>query len=181
MRPEVIGYLKSIGISDQGILYLVACRMNLECQIDDEQFMLLIKEGIIERDYNKNTVNVIIPIFISDKEELNLEGIARMVNISEEIERRVDEYRMLFKGIRAGSIGTKKDIKLLLLSWFTANDNYTFNDVLTATRHYIDTEDPKYISNADNFISTIKNGKVVSKLLIVLEDLQLGVIKKEFN
>ena len=181
MRPEVISYLKSIGVSDQAILYLVACKSNLECQITDEQFILLIKENIIERDYSNNTVRVLIPLFLTDEEQDNIHDIAKILNISEEIEHRVDEYRMLFKGIRAGSIGTKKDIKQLLQSWFSSNLNYTFDDVLTATRHYIETEDQKYISNADNFITTIKNGKTVSKLSIVLEDLQLGILQKIFK
>lgn len=181
MRPEVIEYLYSIGIEDQGILFLVACKSNLQCQISESQFSILIKEHIIERNYENNSINVLIPLFISDKDELKIEDIARLTNLREEIDRRVDEYRSLFKGIRAGSIGTKNNIKMLLQSWFNNNKEYDFNDVLSATRFYIETEDPKYVSNADNFISTIKNGKHISKLLMVLEDLQLGVLQKNFK
>jgi len=183
MRHDIIEYLKSIGCTEQTILFLIGTKLNFNVTVDDDQFVILIKHNIVERDYNNNLIKVKIPLFSDDKDNFDIkDDVYRIVNINNEVENRVSEYRSLFRGIRAGGIGSVNVVKTLLISWLIKNKEYTFNDILKATEYYVSNEDKKFISNADNFIFSIdKNGNTVSKLLMVIEDIKLGTIEKNFN
>lgn len=92
-----------------------------------------------------------------------------------EFEVNVDEYRALFKGVRRGSMGDKSIVKDYLQRFMSENPEYSFEDILEVTREYVRGE---YVSNADNFIYKIKDGKNTSMLRMCLEE---GIINNNNN
>ena len=116
-------YLKSLGFDDSVLLFLIACKLELQCTIDDKDFAKLIQEGIITRDYisDRKTIKVLIPLFEGE----NGDKILDISNISFDIEI----YRKLFKGIRLGSMGNKDSCYNNMVRWLVNNPEYTFDDI----------------------------------------------------
>ena len=80
----------------------------------------------------------------------------------------------MFKGIRTGSIGIKSKV-IDLLTQFCLQHNKSFDDILIATKVYMQYTETKLISNADNFISKLdKDGNEISLLLMALEEQSFG-------
>lgn len=73
--------------------------------------------------------------------------------INSEIETRIKEYRNLWKGLKAGSMGSAKSCKQKLTRWMQENPEYTFDDILNAAELYIlSINDLRYLQNAEFFI-----------------------------
>lgn len=159
-------YLQSLGFDDSVLLFLVACKLELQSTIGDKEFGKLIEHGVIARDYiaDSKTIKVLIPIFEGEDGD-------KMLDISN-ISFDIDIYRKLFKGIRIGSMGNKETCHSNMIRWLVNNNEYIFDDVLLAVNYYIQNTDRQYISKADNFIyaDDIK-GKEFSRLTMVLEDM----------
>lgn len=175
-------FLLSLGLEDC-LIFLVCCKLDIDYQIEESLFNKLIKNKIIERDYQNEKIVVNIPIFDFEEQTLNLnEKDEKILLLFEEIENRIDEYRGMFKGIRPKSIGDKKQCLDNLKAWVLKNPNYSFEDILRATRFYIENTETKFISNADNFIFKYDSfGKPVSSLSTILEAINMGVIEKGFS
>ncbi len=159
-------YLRSLGFDDSVLLFLVACKLELQCTIDDKEFGRLIQKEIIARDYisDNKTIKVLIPLFEGEDGDKMLD----ISNISFDIET----YRKLFKGIRLGSMGNKESCHSNMVRWLVNNPEYTFDDVLSAANYYIQNTDRQYISKADNFIyADDVKGKEFSRLSMVIEDM----------
>jgi hypothetical protein len=170
--------IKNLGYREDIILYLIACRLNIDTVIDDDIFISLIKNNIIERDYINEKIIVKIPLFEDDEIEFIPNKFDNIKNISE----RIDEYRSKFKGIRTKSIGDKNTTVDKMTAWLLKNPNFTYEDVLEATDFYIQNTEPQYISNADNFIFNYDTkGNLVSGLSIVIDTIRMGTLEKRFN
>jgi len=170
LHPKLKDYLEALDLKE-ALLFLIACRFDVHCDLDDDLFRDLIKHGIIERDYIQGKILVKIPILENDVAEMPMHNIE---SVNEIVTDRVDEYRKLFAGIRNGSIGVKKQIKDLLVRWLIINPEYSFDDIIDATIDYLENTPREYISNADNFLFKIdKNGREISMLLMQLEKIQM--------
>ena len=112
-------------------------------QINETQFLLALqqayKEKLIERSYNKP--NQVL---------------------------RVEAYRALFSkggngkvGLKTGGLGDKNFIEKKLKEWFKSNPEYSMDDVLNATKYYVDKHisegKVQYLMQADYFIK--KDGR----------------------
>ena len=153
------------------LLFLVASRLNLDCNIDDDDFQELIKLGVIERDYISGTLIVKLPLF--EGEDIDFIPARNIEKVRIEVLERIQEYRQLFTGVRAKSIGMKQTVIDNMIRWMLSNPDYTFDNILDATRYYIEMTERQYISNADNFIfREVRPGKEESLLLTVIEQLE---------
>lgn len=178
LKKGIKRYLESLDIKD-ALLYLVACKLGIDCIIDDVLFTKLIKYNIIERDYINEKIIVKIGIFEGEEDNVFKEDWDNTVNKFDIINKRIDEYRSKFKGVRTKSIGDKQQCKDNMCKWLSKNSEYDFDDVLDATDYYIANTDPQYISNADNFIFNYdKLGNIVSGLSIVMDTIKMGTIEK---
>lgn len=180
LKKGIKEYLESLDLKET-LLYLVACKLEIDCNIADDLFTKLIKNNIIERDYVNEKIIVKIPIFEGDTDSRIIvnEDLLKNINI---IENRIDEYRSKFKGIRTKSIGDKKQCIQNLMRWMIQYSHYNFDDILEATDYYIANTDPQYISNADNFIFNYDNkGNLVSGLSIIMDTIRMGTIEKKIK
>lgn len=70
------------------------------------------------------------------------------------IDERVDEFRNKWKGLKPGSMGSKKSCKDKLNRWMRENPDYNFDEILKAADLYLSTEgmNLKFLQRADYFI-----------------------------
>lgn len=79
--------------------------------------------------------------------------------ISEGFDEFIEEYRNLWKGLKAGSMGSPTACKEKMLRWMGENPNYTKEDILKAARIYINSlNNYQYLQAAHYFIYK-KDGK----------------------
>lgn len=171
ISEKLKAYLESKGQDiDECILYLLACRHKLKYRVGEESFRFLESNKMVKLDLLTNTIIPLIGIYedeIVDLPEIDL-------SVEQVIRDRVDEYRSMFKGIRTGSIGIKSKV-IDLLTQFCLQHNRSFDDILMATKVYMQYTETKLISNADNFISKLdKDGNEISLLLMALEEQSFG-------
>lgn len=87
---------------------------------------------------------------------------------------RMNEFRDIWKGLKAGSMGSPNACKEKLVKWLDDNPIYTFDDVLEAARLYIESLNGNYtyLQRADYFISkTDKNKVEESRLSAFVEEI----------
>lgn len=73
--------------------------------------------------------------------------------INSEVASRINEYRHLWKGLKPGSMGSKKGCSQKLSRWMRENPEYSFDDILKAASLYIATvNNVRYLQQADYFI-----------------------------
>lgn len=169
LSTELKKWSKTIPVnSDQAILFLLAIKHNLNVNATEEIFEYLSKNKIIQRDFINNKIIVTIPIYEGELgEKLNIDS-----SVLNTIEERYQEYRILFKGIRSGSMGNIETVKEYLQR-FCIQNNKTFDEVLNITERYIKELGGSFTPNADNFIYDIdKNNKERSKLKMAFEELE---------
>lgn len=70
------------------------------------------------------------------------------------IDERVDEFRDKWRGLKPGSMGSKKSCKDKLNRWMRENPEYNFDDILKAVDLYLSTEgmNLRFLQRADYFI-----------------------------
>ena len=102
-------------------------------------------------------------------------------SIDEQISDKLDDYRMIFKGIRRNSMGGKEEVKTKLKKWLLDHPDIDMTRLLDMARKHVETE--KYPNNAGYFLYKESNigGKnvIVSKAEIMLEEMDLEDIVDE--
>lgn len=139
--------------SDEVMLTCLAVIFKLNVTLNSDHLIWLSQNGYLKRTKDGLVITL-------DKTEPNTQ-----ITISDE---DLKTYRNLFSGIRIGSIGNKQIVKNNLLQFLNEND-YSMQEIINATRSFMQTADIQFVPNADNFVYNIKNGKQVSMLEIALE------------
>lgn len=72
------------------------------------------------------------------------------------IKTNLEEFRLLFKGLKPGSMGDPNSVFEKLQRWRTNNPQYKWEDIIAKTKEYIKAKqelgEEKYIPQADYFI-----------------------------
>jgi hypothetical protein len=165
MNETLKDYFQALDLDpNKVLLFLLSCRFNLNYDIDEKTFSILVNKNIIKRDYINERTIVCIPLFVGEEGETEL--------TFKTIDFDVNRYRKLFKGIRIGAMGNPNTCLENLKKFLTLNEDYSFEDVLDATQYYVENTNPQYVSNADNFIyGEDTKGNKISRLLLALEEL----------
>lgn len=88
-----------------------------------------------------------------------------------DVEEWIEDYRALFKGIKPGSMGDKKACTLKMKDFLREND-YSKDQILIATKRYLNTTNPLYIQQADYFIYKQSEKVKQSKLRSFCEEIE---------
>lgn len=170
INTKLKGFLVSTGCPDinEALIYLLACKHELKSRVSEEVFSFLQQKKMIRLNLMTNKIECLVAIY--DNEEFT-EEFDDTSAIEEEVRSRIDEYRQMFKGIRANSIGVKAKV-VELITRFCIQHNVSFDDVLMATKVYMQyIDDIKLMSNADNFITKLdKDGNEISLLQMAIEE-----------
>lgn len=172
-----------IGIKNQkaATLFLLAIENNIDpkyVRISADDFEKLQYYGVIKVDYKDGE-----RVYVLDDSTVETDSNHEFKNIKEEIKVRWKEYQDLFStvkrgrkvGIKTGAMSNEKEIVDKLTRWFKENPSYTFDDVLRATKYYIDSTYKKYghydFTRKANYFIFKKEGKdEISDLATFVEE-----------
>jgi len=165
ISKHLLNYIEKFEDREQVFLFLTNLRhdLNFGTILSASSLFKLIEDGIVFKDYITSSFTLLIPYYDSDDGNIVVNDYE---DIYKNICENIDLYRELFKGIRIGAMGNKKEC-INRMTDFIINHNTTLDEVIQATMYYLERENPEYIMNADNFIN---NGKQ-SKLSIVMEEM----------
>lgn len=104
------------------------------------------------------------------KKEKTIKRSQRVINA--DINNRVEELRLKWKGLKVGSMGSLQSCKDKLTRWMKENPNYSFDDILKAADMYIDSlnRDYRFLQRADYFIYKQENNREESSRLSAFID-----------
>lgn len=138
-------------------------------KLQEKQFVKLIidKEGTntILREKSKLLIDFLsIESSQSDYKSKNIIKKSNRV-INSDIDEFIESYRLLWKGLKVGSMGSTGACKDKMIRWMKDNPNYTKEDILKAAKIYIQSlNNYQYLQAADYFIYK-KDGKEESSRL----------------
>ena len=137
----------------------------LDVTTSEDIYIFLSRNKYIDRDFNTNKIVCLVGLYEN-------EGDTKLdTSLFDEIEQRLQEYRILFKPVRTGGMGNKQTC-LEYLVRFCAVNKKTFDEVLEVTQWYIRTS--PLPANADNFIynTDITSGREKSRLETAFEEFE---------
>ena len=94
--------------------------------------------------------------------------------ISEDVNNRIEEFRNLWKGLKAGSMGSLKSCKDKMTRWMKENPEYSFDEIIEAAKLYLRTEgmNLRFLQRADYFIYKQSNNREEeSRLSAYIDDI----------
>lgn len=162
--------LKELSLSTSDILYLYNLYKNKEVfdiillpsdlvNLQNRQFIKIVETDdkgnckTVLREQSKILLKKVIVDYDSKySKEKKVVKSKRL--IENEIGERISDYRNLWKGKKAGSMGSAKSCKSKMIRWMEENPEYSFDDILKAARIYLDEEgrNTRYLQRADYFI-----------------------------
>ena len=149
-----------------------------ENEISVNELMSLINYADLFNDFNYFSANI-----EQDKLELQRKGFIKSINnqvilrqkayillesviiedkpvktskkpqITDDFTDFIKQYRLLFKGLKLGSMGSQQGCTEKMKRWLDSNPDYTKEQVINATRNYINSlENYRFLQQADYFI-----------------------------
>ena len=101
---------------------------------------------------------------------INPKQISKVVK-SSEFDNFVVEYRLLWKGLKQGSMGSINSCRDKLKRFLKENPDYTQEDIIKAAKTYINSlDDYKYLQQADYFIYKKDKFGEQSRLLAFIDE-----------
>lgn len=150
--------------------------------LEEKNFLKVRTNTVIIRDKTKKFLNSISKDvdIVGTKVEIITKRTQREVN--DEVNERVQEYRNVFKGHKAGSMGSGTACKNNLSEFLKRNTQYNLDDVIKAAKLYINTvNDFTYLQRADYFIYKQDKNKNVTSTLEAFIDEEADETNKEWT
>jgi predicted transcriptional regulator len=150
--------------------------------LEEKNFLKVRTNTVIIRDKTKKFLNSISKDvdIVGTKVEIITKRTQREVN--DEVNERVQEYRNVFKGHKAGSMGSVTACKNNLSEFLKRNTQYNLDDVIKAAKLYINTvNDFTYLQRADYFIYKQDKNKNVTSTLEAFIDEEADETNKEWT
>lgn len=123
------------------------------------------KEIIVLREKSKLLIDFLkIETKTSNYKEKHINKKSSRV-INEGFNEFIEEYRILWKGLKAGSMGSPIACKDKMIRWMQENPNYSREDIIKSAKIYVSSlNNYQYLQAADYFIYK-KDGKEESSRL----------------
>jgi len=152
--------LKEHDISAQDFLLLISLKENINIPFQ-EYWNLLYDNKFIILDENKNIIlrekgKLLLELCEIDNigsigNKKSIKKSSRAINL--ELDDFIKEFRMLWKGLKPGSMGSEKACRDKMYKWMQDNPSYKKEDILKASKLYINSLDNlNYLQQADYFI-----------------------------
>lgn len=140
--------------------------------LEDKKYIKLNNDFIPEA--RQSAIDLIDYLLIESFKELFSSKIIKKSKkrIKAEVVEKIDEYRLKWKGLKAGSMGDKNSCIEKLSKWMEENPSYSFDDILKAADLYLETEGAniKFLQRADFFIYKQDANKIESSRLSAFID-----------
>lgn len=140
----------------RGSIYLGGTTKSLQ----EKQFVKITEDNeVILRERGK----IFMDLISIDKPVVRKKKI---VEPNSEFEDFIQEYRLLWKGRKAGSMGSRIPCIEKMTRWMQENPTYTKDEILKAAKLYLDSvENVRFLQRADFFIFKEDQHKVESSTL----------------
>lgn len=170
----ITDFLYLVWINDKKVLNSMHSYM---CDYNNQN---LISKNYIKLDTEGNAhlrqsaIDLIEYLSIDSFKEFNQPKIVKKSGkkIKAEVVERINEFRNLWSGLKAGSMGSRQSCIDKLSRWMETNPEYSFDQILKAATLYLNTEGMNltYIQRADYFIYKQENNKEESSRLSAFID-----------
>jgi len=95
---------------------------------------------------------------------------SRAINL--ELDDFIKEFRILWKGLKPGSMGDPNACRDKMFEWMSKNPSYSKDDILKAAKIYLnDLNNLTYLQRSDYFIYKTENGVVNSRLSAFIDEI----------
>lgn len=158
-----INVLNELGITIEEYKSLMYVYLNRSKEVKNETLNLLQEKGLIKiLKEDKETIIVVrekgkllIEKYDSVDTELTFKKVVKKSSreINNSITEFISEYRLLFKGLKPGSMGSHASCVEKMSRWMKENPQYTPSQIINATKSYINSMDNyTFLQQADYFI-----------------------------
>lgn len=95
--------------------------------------------------------------------------------LNDDVLTNLKDYRAVFKGLKAGSMGDPKACREKLSRWLDENPEYSMKEVINAAKVYVNSvNDVRFLRRADYFIyKKENNGEEISTLSAIIDDVDI--------
>lgn len=125
--------------------------------LQEKQFIKIIKENEVSITILREKSKLLIEFLLIEglnsnyKDKKISKKSSRIIN--EGFEEFIDEFRLLWKGLKPGAMGSHIACREKLLRWMKDNPKYSKEEILNAAKIYINSLDNyQYLQQADYFI-----------------------------
>ena len=149
--------------------------------LQEKQFIKIIKDNeetiTIIREKSKLLIDFLsIESSQSDYKNKRINKKSNRV-INEDIDEFIDNYRLLWKGLKSGSMGSPNACKDKIIRWMKDNPKYSKEDILKAARIYIQSlNNYQYLQAADYFIYKKDGREESSRLSAFIDEIEVNNI-----
>lgn len=178
-----LNFLKEQDIHPEEFLVLIGLNNNLEIIHSETWFTSLEVKGFIKRNFSE--------IILREKSKLLLDFLSIESNysnyknkkiikksnriINEGFDEFIEEYRNLWKGLKVGSMGSPLACKEKMERWMKENPNYSKEDILKASKIYINSlNNYQYLQAAHYFIYKKDGKEEDSRLSAFIEEKEVN-------
>lgn len=146
--------------------------------LEQKQFIKLPKqkdEKILLREKGKLFIDFISIEGVNSVDDKKIVKRSSRV-INENLKDFVKEYRILWKGLKPGSMGSENGCRDKLSRWMKENPNYSLDDIKKAAKLYIKSVDNlQFLQAADYFIYKKDAHGESSRLSAFIDEIELNI------
>lgn len=149
--------------------------------VDVDQYEALIEKGflVLTEDH--------IPLITEKGSDYVRRYLRKEITINKKKTKKIEvsndfitQYRNLFKGLKPGSMGYAKGVSQKMSRFFTENPETTEEEVINATRKYLDSlNNYQYLQQADYFIYKKDANGESSRLSAYIDEIRLNTTSDE--
>lgn len=140
---RVNGQISDYNITDEAINELQKKQFIKVIKDKDEEITIIREKGKLLIDFLK----------IEGLSSVNNKKTTNRSKIKDDITEFIEQYRILWKGLKPGSMGSAASCKDKMLRWMSENSQYSKENILDAARNYINSlENYRFLQQADYFI-----------------------------
>lgn len=128
--------------------------------LEKKQFIKIIKneKGLLKFILREKAITM-IDLLITGERRSSYKKQKASLNV--DVLTRLPDFRNKWKGLKAGSMGSLASCKDKMIRWMNENPEYTFDEILRAADHYIESlkGDYRFLQRADYFIYKQENNR----------------------
>ena len=176
MNLSINEFLVLYNIYNENALIDIANRNEMLLSLQDKKLVKMTNEDDVTI---RQTGIDIISYMLIDSETIKIEDNKKILRKSSRtINTDIDiiAYRNLWKGLKPGSMGSKKSCEEKLTRWMKENPEYSFEDIMKAAKLYLSTEgrNIRFLQRADYFVFKREpTGEEMSRLSAFIDEADL--------
>lgn len=170
-----LGLLDEQNLTIEEFIALIDIENGLKYQdqhlsLQSKQFIKITEDNeIILREKGRLFIELVSIDKVSASNKKVIKKSSRLIN--DELDDFINQYRLLWKGRKVGSMGSAQSCKEKMIRWMQENPQYSRDEIIKAAKLYLHTLDNiTYLQRADFFIFKMEANKEESSRLSAFID-----------